>query len=603
MPEQVGELKITHAFEGSESSAVGGAGLDTEKSKAAAQKGQPEDKKKTNVFKKIGGILTGVLGIQVSFAAMLRQSQIATGFLGAVFQVLGAILDSFLLAFAPMLFRMVQDLARLIPIARAFGETIAAEIVGVVDVVKIMTERIMPALATIGQWLMSAYKFISELNPLIKRLLFYAVVLPRILNFFGGGIFYKILYGAISKGMMWALMKSKAKEAGLGMAKGAGQLLMAIPHAKIIMIALAVVAVVGTAIWAIFKPKQDKNEAGAVDISGQLGKRYLPSQASQLGGTLNEAYSSVVEPFTDAVKPQLDELAVELAASQEAIRFHQEDVRAAGAEWETGAIQGLNEWVDTYGNTLTGAEAMQYRHDQTVKAIQENTAAAGAEWRTNANQGMNQWVDTFNNTLTGTEATAAASAKASAETNEAIKKANNNWVTDIAEATGLRVDKETLLTQGTDAMANNLKIAREAYKTATDAAGATLTKGANQSKNQLVDTTGTMMGSAGEMKEYYDQIISKGEMDKAMGSLSGTMFGLSDYIATIYEQDAQSAKALAEAAIEQKTAAVAFQVMSESVMTGHEADRARREQERSAEAMNFAGAGDFGKFFDYLSNY
>jgi hypothetical protein len=108
MPEQVGELKITHAFEGSESSAVGGAGLDTEKSKAAAQKGQPEDKKKTNVFKKIGGILTGVLGIQVSFAAMLRQSQIATGFLGAVFQVLGAILDSFLLAFAPMLFRMLK---------------------------------------------------------------------------------------------------------------------------------------------------------------------------------------------------------------------------------------------------------------------------------------------------------------------------------------------------------------------------------------------------------------------------------------------------------------------------------------------------------------
>jgi len=184
MPEQVGELKITHAFEGAEGSAVGGAGLDTEKSKAAAQKGQEPDKKKTNVFKKIGGILAGVLGIQVSFAAMLRQSQIATGFLGAVFQVLGAILDSFLLAFAPMLFRMVQDLARLIPIARAFGETIAAEIVGVVDIVKILTERAMPVLQGIWDWIVAAYKFISELNPLIKRLLFYAVVLPRLFNFF-----------------------------------------------------------------------------------------------------------------------------------------------------------------------------------------------------------------------------------------------------------------------------------------------------------------------------------------------------------------------------------------------------------------------------------
>ena len=115
--------------------AAGGNGGATGQSTGEAGKGtteQGEDKKekkdKKGLLGNVGKMLTGVLGIQVSFAAMLRQSQIATGFLGAVFQVLGAILDSFLLAFAPQLFAIVEHLARLIPIARGIGEEVALQV-------------------------------------------------------------------------------------------------------------------------------------------------------------------------------------------------------------------------------------------------------------------------------------------------------------------------------------------------------------------------------------------------------------------------------------------------------------------------------------------
>jgi hypothetical protein len=173
-------------------------------------------------------------------------------------------------------------------------------------------------------------------------------------------------------------------------------------------------------------------------------------------------------------------------------------------------------------------------------------------------------------------------------------------VGDITEATDLQLGGYGTLTTGTDAMANTMELAGKKYDEKVVEAGAELVAGAVQSKNQFVSTMSIMAASGVEISDHVTQVIAKGDMDRAMGSLSGTMIGLSDYIATIYEQDS---KALAEAAIEQKKAAVAFQVMSASVMTGHEADRVRREQERAAEANNFAGTGDFGKFFDYLSNY
>jgi hypothetical protein len=541
MPDNTASIEITHLTKGIENSSVGQS-LDPEKSKAAAQEGQKGDKEKKNVFKKIGGILSGVLGIQVTFAAMLRQSQIATGFLGAMFQVLGALLDSFLLAFAPMLFKMVQDLARLLPAARELGQTIANEFIGVWDIVSILGERVMPVLEGIWEWIQRAYRFVSELNPLIKRLLVYAVILPRLLNFFGGGMFYKGLGSVIGKVVLWAILKSKAKEAVSGLAKGAGQMLMAIPHARIIAIALAVTAVVGAAIWAIFKPKEDKNESGAIDISGQLGKQYLPSQASQLGGSLNDAYSAIIRPFTEVVEPEVINAAVSIG-----------DASTVAAETITKKYDDIGIRIDEYNMTL---------HDQDV-ALQNDT-----KMRQEAVDAATNW------------------------TNEVV--AGGKKLKTVHSDYGL------LITE-IDNMPKTLALAAEKYDKKVVAAGAKLVAGASQSKNQFVDTSGIMYTTAVDMsektKQFLDTAHAKWEEEALLRGNKGGGAGFVDTWSLT-----KDIKDLADAATKQKAAANEWEQMTKRQARQQEEDRVA-ERARQEEIRNSMNPEGLGKFFDYLANY
>lgn len=541
MPENTAELKITHITKGIESSAVGQS-VDPEKAKAAAQEGQKGDKERKNVFKKIGGILSGVLGIQVTFAAMLRQSQIATGFLGAMFQVLGALLDSFLLAFAPLMFKMVQDLARLLPAARALGETIANEFIGVWDIVSILGEKVTPVLEGIWDWIQRAYRFISELNPLVKRLLVYAVIIPRLLNFFGGGAFYAGMGKVIGKVVLWAIVKAKAKEAAGGLMKGAGQMLMAIPHARLIAIALAVTAVVGAAIWAIFKPKEDQNESGAIDISGQLGKQYLPSQASQLGGSLNDAYSAVIKPFTDVVEPEVVGAAVVIG-----------EASAMAAETITKKYDDIGIKIDEYGTTIAGQDAVL----QNDTKMRQDAVDAATNWT--------------NEVVTG---------------GKKLKTVHSDY---------------GLLTTGADNMTKVLGEASERYNKRVGEAGAELVRGARQGKNEFVDTTGIIYGTAVEMSEktktFLDTAHAKWEEEALKRGNKGGGAGFVDTWSLT-----KDIRDLADAATKQKAAANEFERMTRRVSRQSEEDRVA-ERARQEEIRNSMNPEGLGKFFDYLANY
>jgi hypothetical protein len=534
-------------------------------------------------------VLTGVLGIQVSFAAMLRQSQIATGFLGAVFQVLGAILDSFLLAFAPQLFAIVEHLARLIPIARGIGEEVALQVGNLWEHIVTFTAWLKPILE--GAWaiLKGIFNWFRELAPIWKKTLLVLYVLPKLMAFFKVGFFFKTF-----KVLRTALAEHRLKTAATGGgAKGAGGLAMMIPHLRLAAITVAVIGL----LFSLGFSKKDKGDgkgAGTtLDVTGQLGKSYQPSRASQLGGTLNEAYSAVIQPFTDSVMPELANATAEVGEimSQTAIN---------ASETITSKYDAIGIKIDEYGEGVTGMDLMNGKIVGASGIIVEDFGKIAAA--------SDLLLDEYNLTITGLDSYRAAydenlakDVEATKLHQEGIKTATEGWVGDITEATGLQVGGYGTLTTGTDAMAVKLAELTAAHETVTDAAGATLTKGASQAKNQFVDTTGIMMGSAGEMKEYYDQILSKGEMDKAMGSLSGTMTGLSDYIATLYNRDDE----LKEAAQRQKEAAIGFQTMTANVFANYEQDRqaTRRMQEESRDANNFAGSGDFGKFFDYLANY
>ena len=67
-------------------------------------KEKKEEKNQATSLKKLAGI-------DISIAAMLKQSQIFTGFLGSVFQLIGMLVDVILAPLAPYLFKIDYSIA------------------------------------------------------------------------------------------------------------------------------------------------------------------------------------------------------------------------------------------------------------------------------------------------------------------------------------------------------------------------------------------------------------------------------------------------------------------------------------------------------------
>jgi hypothetical protein len=419
-----------------------------------------DKKDKKSMLGSVGKVLTSVLGIQVTFAAMLRQSQIATGFLGAVFQVLGAILDSFLLAFAPQLFGIVAHLAKLIPIARAIGEEVALQVGNLWERIQAFAAWFTPVAVGIWEKITMVVTWFANLAPIWKQSLVALYFVPRLLTFMTNGYFLrmsKMLLLNIGRALTVHRAKSAAKG---GATKGIMSMITMIPHARLVLIALAVVAVVGTALWQIFKPKKkEDNAAGAIDISGQLGKRYLPSQASQLGGTLNQSMSQLVQPFTDAVKPEMEAFGTTMSEQNPVI---------AAVTAEMAALKEVVP-IDEYYNTIAGMDA-------TMNAQEEAQAA--------------------------------------------IVAATDHWVTDLNKNTGAQTGSYDLLLTGTDAAAAAL----ERQKKAIDEGNTNWKVGSEQSKNQWVSTASfmhdTAKGASEKTMNFLEQSFSAEQMNKAMGGLS-----------------------------------------------------------------------------------
>ena len=98
-------ITVANEASGHMNAASGGGGSTSEKDK----KDKEEDKKGNKKS------LNKLIGIDISLAAMLKQSQIFTGFLGSVFQLIGMLVDVILAPLAPYLFKLVEIVASWIP--------------------------------------------------------------------------------------------------------------------------------------------------------------------------------------------------------------------------------------------------------------------------------------------------------------------------------------------------------------------------------------------------------------------------------------------------------------------------------------------------------
>lgn len=82
-------------------------------------------KKTIGFLSKMTKSLGGTFGIQFSMASILKQSQIFTGALGSVFQILGAFVDVILAPFMPLFVRLVRRMVSWIPLIQEKAEQAA----------------------------------------------------------------------------------------------------------------------------------------------------------------------------------------------------------------------------------------------------------------------------------------------------------------------------------------------------------------------------------------------------------------------------------------------------------------------------------------------
>ena len=78
-----------------------------------------------NLLRGMAKALGGTFGIQFSIASILKQSQIFTGVLGTIFQILGAFIDVMLAPFMPIFVRIIRRMVSWIPTIQEKAEQAA----------------------------------------------------------------------------------------------------------------------------------------------------------------------------------------------------------------------------------------------------------------------------------------------------------------------------------------------------------------------------------------------------------------------------------------------------------------------------------------------
>jgi len=136
----IGKILLELTGGGSPSDAPGGGGDPTGASQGQDNRADKAEAKKSTgkikdavegMDKKTGGYVRNTLGINIGVAAILKQSQIFTGTLGTIFQILGAMVDVILAPFMPLIVKGLQMLVSHMPGIQAKAQQIIGNIVKV----------------------------------------------------------------------------------------------------------------------------------------------------------------------------------------------------------------------------------------------------------------------------------------------------------------------------------------------------------------------------------------------------------------------------------------------------------------------------------------
>mgnify|MGYP003646231264 CR=1 FL=1 len=175
---------------------------------------------------KMAGKAAGMLGINFSLGSLLKQSQIFTGVLGTIFQILGAMVDAFLGPLMPYFTNVFRNMVTWIPWAREKGEKFAGWIQQLLSTtdgpMAFIGEFLKQALSNTAKWIWTQ---ISESN-VISKMVFgndkslMANILGTFLKLATGALLGAIVGGMIG-GPLGAALGAKAGLAltGYGMAR------------------------------------------------------------------------------------------------------------------------------------------------------------------------------------------------------------------------------------------------------------------------------------------------------------------------------------------------------------------------------------------------
>jgi hypothetical protein len=266
-------------------------------------------KKAKNVPKEIASFSKSQLGIQFGIGAMLRQSQIATGFLGALFQIMGAIMDAFLMAFAPQFFTALSSMTKLIPVAKAMGESIAAGLEDFRDKAMMVLTPLFLVVGFIWQGIQFVGRILGAIPDALKVLPLILAAGWKLLNHFQAGHWVKA-YNMTFSSVLKALKVHGATSGGGAAAAGGKGAMMGMMRIIPWVMIIGIVASIGLGIFSAFSNKKGGSSGEGVDVSGQLGRSYGMSQASQLGTTLNAELSKNVQVFGDGLTPIVEQIQV-----------------------------------------------------------------------------------------------------------------------------------------------------------------------------------------------------------------------------------------------------------------------------------------------------
>jgi len=111
----------------------------------------------------------GILGINIGISALLRQSQIFTSTLGALFQILGGFVDVILAPFMPLFAKVIQTLGDKIPWVAEMAQKGFDWLEGnVFPIIKNLFGIIIGKFAGMGDWLSEKWALLQEIFGIIQ---------------------------------------------------------------------------------------------------------------------------------------------------------------------------------------------------------------------------------------------------------------------------------------------------------------------------------------------------------------------------------------------------------------------------------------------------